>query len=69
MPIFVRLMVDHQSDLWLREMIRGEPHQMPTVQSVIVENSREADRIVARMAALKLSRGLPYGGACWEVMC
>ena len=55
------------NDEWLRIMIRGEhrPEDIPPAvktQSVIVQDAREADRILAEMNNLKVKRLKPYGG-------
>lgn len=50
-------------DEWVRAYIRGEDVPLPALQHVIVQGTRERDRIVDALANLKMRRGLPYGGA------
>lgn len=67
MPTLVWLNVGDGSDLWLRETIRlsGHTHD-PAMQGVVVQDAREADRIVSAMQRLKMARGKPFGGARQE---
>lgn len=62
MPILITFNVGGD-DQWLRQGIHGEASSPERVQRVIVENSDEMLRVVARMANLKVQRGKPYGGA------
>lgn len=64
MPVRILFNVATGQDDWVRQAIRGgEPIQRPRVQAVIVQGTREADRVTAALAKAKQRRGLPYGGA------
>lgn len=63
MPIQIWFNTSTPSDEWLRREIRGQSPERPALQSVIVQGTREADRVVNAMANLKHRRHLPYGGS------
>lgn len=63
MPVLVEFATT-PTDQWLRDAIRGsEGVEVPPLQRVIVQGTREAERIVTALANLKYKRHLPYGGA------
>lgn len=64
MPILITFNVSTPSDGWLRSQIRGMLVEAePQLQQVIVQGSREADRVCAALALRKYHRHLPYGGS------
>lgn len=64
MPILITFNVSTPSDGWLRGQIRGQLVEAePPLQRVIVQGSREADRVCAALALRKYHRHLPYGGS------
>ena len=64
-PYLVTFEVLKNSDVWLREMIRGDRTAYTALgfQRVIVQGSDEARRICNRMGQLKYARHKPYGGS------
>lgn len=63
MPIKISFSVGSPSDEWLRREVRGQAQERPPLQSVIVQGTREADRLMNGMAQLKHQRLKPYGGS------
>ena len=66
MPVIVTFNVGGD-DSWIRGEIRGEAHPPERIQRVVIQGTDEADRVVARMANLKVKRGKPFGGAMSEL--
>jgi hypothetical protein len=70
-PVLITMNVGASDDEWLRVMIRSEKRgtaltRLPTVQRVVCQDSREAERIVSALAVLKYQRKQPYGGSVRE---
>lgn len=73
MPIRVTFFLG--SEDYIRGYIRGDnldgtisvkPIISPCQQSVILQGSAEADRVIAQMTNLKIKRARPFGGATSE---
>ncbi len=64
-PVLLQMNVSTSDDAWIRERIRAEavPHAPMTIQRVIVQGWREADRVFAAMSRAKREKNLPFGGS------
>lgn len=67
MPCVVTFHVGSSDDGWVRDLVTGgQRAACPRLQRVIVQGTDEQDRLIAKLANLKVRKGLPYDGATAE---
>lgn len=64
MPILIGFNVEPKaSDQWVRDLLKGPPSPSAPLQYVIVQGTKEADRLIHLMPKAKSITNKAYGGA------